>query len=121
MPPLCFAADLTLLTAAEDVGRHNALDKAVGRLLLDGTLSTAGLLVLSSRISFDLVTEGPPAPRVAVIFSMSRPTRPGGSKPFCACNMTLAACPPAARRRRPKGPGWQLLLGSFSCPRKGRN
>jgi FdhD protein len=40
----------------EDVGRHNAVDKVVGRLLLDGDLpaSTCGLFV-SGRTSFEIV------------------------------------------------------------------
>jgi FdhD protein len=83
-----FSADLTLLTAAEDVGRHNALDKAVGRLLLGGTLDAAALLVLSSRISFDLIQKAARA-GVAVIFSMSRPTRLAVQTAL-GLNMTLA-------------------------------
>jgi FdhD protein len=83
-----FRADLTLLTASEDVGRHNAVDKAVGRLLLDGTLGAAALLVLSSRISFDLVQKAARA-GVAAIFSMSRPTRLAVQTAL-RLNMTLA-------------------------------
>ena len=65
--------DLALLSVAEDVGRHNALDKAVGRLFLDGRLDEAAVLVLSSRISYELVQKAARA-RIPMILAVSRPT-----------------------------------------------
>ncbi len=70
---LIFDARLDLMAAAEDVGRHNALDKAVGRLFLDRRLEHAAVLLLSSRISYELVQKAARA-RIAVILALSRPT-----------------------------------------------
>ncbi len=61
------------LASAEDVGRHNALDKAIGKVLLGGKLEKATLLILSSRISYELVQKAARA-QIPVILAASRPT-----------------------------------------------
>jgi FdhD protein len=74
----CHAAALftkkgDLLSVGEDVGRHNALDKSIGKLFVDKKLDMAALLVLSSRISYELVQKAARA-GICVIFSVSGPT-----------------------------------------------
>lgn len=43
------------LSFAEDVGRHNALDKAIGKILLEGRIPEAAIVHLSSRLSYEMV------------------------------------------------------------------
>jgi FdhD protein len=51
-----FEPDGRLLLTREDVGRHNAMDKVIGRALLDGIVPLGGfMLCVSGRLSFELV------------------------------------------------------------------
>jgi FdhD protein len=68
-----YSSDFELLSMAEDVGRHNALDKAIGKLFLKRTLHQAGVLILSSRISYELVQKAARA-KIPMILAASRPT-----------------------------------------------
>ena len=50
-----FDSDAGMLTLAEDVGRHNAMDKALGSVWLRGLLGRAGAVGFSGRQSVEMV------------------------------------------------------------------
>lgn len=52
-----FGRDGEMLAFSEDIGRHNALDKSIGKVVLARKISEAKVLILSSRLSYEMVSK----------------------------------------------------------------
>jgi len=82
-----FSAGGEIIAMAEDIGRHNALDKAVGRCLLDGlSLGERGVM-LSGRISLEMVCKAARA-GIEMVAAVSAPSSLA-IEAADRCNMTL--------------------------------
>ncbi|MCH3882583.1 MULTISPECIES: formate dehydrogenase accessory sulfurtransferase FdhD [Tenacibaculum] len=52
-----FNKNKELLSIKEDIGRHNAVDKSIGDLLLNNKLNEAKILLVSGRVSYEIVSK----------------------------------------------------------------
>ena len=68
-----YTSDGELISFAEDVGRHNALDKCMGKSVASGMAGNIFLIMLSSRISFEMIRKSFRT-GAAVVAGVSAPT-----------------------------------------------
>jgi len=69
-----FDAQGNLIFVAEDIGRHNAVDKVIGFLLLNGKLPASGLVLqVSGRAGFEIVQKAALA-NIPIVCSVSAPS-----------------------------------------------
>lgn len=65
-----FNSQFKLLSIREDIGRHNAVDKCIGSLLQINTLKNASYLLVSGRVSYEIVSKAFLA-KIPVILAVS--------------------------------------------------
>ena len=52
-----FNSDYQILSIKEDIGRHNAVDKVIGELLQNKTLDKVNCMLVSGRVSYEIISK----------------------------------------------------------------
>lgn len=65
-----FNKEYSLLTIKEDIGRHNAVDKTIGKLINENKIRDAKYMLVSGRVSYEIVSKAFFA-RIPVIIAVS--------------------------------------------------
>jgi len=68
-----FKINGNLLCAMEDIGRHNAVDKVIGKLIIDKTLKQAIIMTVSGRISYEIIIKCFKA-KIPILAAVSAPS-----------------------------------------------
>lgn len=68
-----FNDEFELMSLKEDIGRHNAVDKAIGDLLINKDLKKAEFLLVSGRVSYEIITKAFAA-RIPFLAAVSAPS-----------------------------------------------
>ena len=69
-----FDKNYSMIATAEDIGRHNTVDKSVGDLYIKNLFENASILLVSSRISYDLILKVVNA-NIPILLALSRPSK----------------------------------------------
>lgn len=113
---LLAAADGSVLGHGEDVGRHNALDKAIGMASRAGHDLSHAIAVLSGRAGYDLVVKCLRV-RVPVIIAVSAPS----SLSFELCSAAGATLIGFARKTNSRTIATAAACAAETRPRAGSN
>ncbi len=97
MAQVCSPLTASCSATGRDVGRHNALDKAIGLAARSGHDLTRGVAFLSGRAGFDLVLKCLRL-RIGIILSVSAPS----AMSFDMCKAAGATLVGFVRQRRHK-------------------
>ncbi len=83
-----FDDKLNPIAFAEDVGRHNAFDKATGGVFMENNLNKTSIATLSCRINYEMITKAIRA-GIPIIIGYGKPTSKAVSLSL-SCNISVA-------------------------------